>query len=80
MPPLERKEKPLEEKQPRCPHCGARPCQMFVKIVGFGPQLIAAVFSCGACEKVLSVAPVNPPEERPEPQPRREPMILVPGA
>ena len=79
MPPIERKEKPLEEKKPRCPYCGSYPCEMFVKIIGFGQQLLAAVFSCGACEKILSVAPVNPPEEPREERVRREPRILVPG-
>lgn len=78
MPPIERKERPLEDKKPRCPHCGIRPCQMFVKIIGFGQQLIAAVFSCGACEKILSVAPVNAPDPEPLPA-KQESSILIPG-
>lgn len=64
---IERRDKPLEEKKPRCPYCGARPCPVFINLVAFG-DAPAAIFCCGVCEKILSVAPVAMLPERVEPE------------
>jgi formate dehydrogenase maturation protein FdhE len=70
---LNHKEKPIEEKKPRCPYCGARPCPIFIAVTQFGSAQ-AVVFSCATCEKILSVAPI----EMPQPEQRREERLVVP--
>jgi hypothetical protein len=47
-----------------------------MNLIGFGQGAMAAVFFCGACEKILSVAPLEPPARMPE-QPASK--ILLPS-
>jgi hypothetical protein len=56
---------------PRCPICAEQPAQLRASQTQFG-NMLAAVFSCGNCGAILSVAPVGMVE--PE-----KPRIVVPG-
>jgi len=70
--------KPNDPKEPKCPHCGAQPCIIGMKMISFGPNAVAAVFMCSLCDNVLSVAPL--PEIQPAPPlpGRRSSLVLVP--
>lgn len=65
--------KPPERKAkgPKCPHCGFQPALVYAVQTQFG-RMVSAVFSCQACDAILSVAPVAMAE--PE-----TPRIVVPG-
>jgi hypothetical protein len=56
---------------PKCPCCGSQPAQLTATQSQFG-NMVAAVFSCFACDAILGIAPVA--MMQPE-----KPRILVPG-
>jgi transcription elongation factor Elf1 len=64
---IKRPETPVEQKKPRCPHCGVRPVVIFISVIQFGSGAQAVVFACSNCEKVLSVAPIETTRATPEP-------------
>lgn len=72
--PIDRIEKPPEKKMARCPHCHCRPCNIAMNLIAFPGETFAVVFFCGKCEKILSVAPIEPTRQ----PPRQESPILLP--
>jgi len=56
---------------PKCPYCNVQPAQLRASQTQFG-NMIAAVFTCFACDAILSVAPVGMQEAE-------KPRIVVPG-
>jgi DNA-directed RNA polymerase subunit M/transcription elongation factor TFIIS len=56
---------------PKCPNCGFQPAQVYATQTQFG-RMIAAVFSCSACDAILSVSPIAMTEPD-------KPRIIVPG-
>jgi len=46
-----------KQGMPVCPWCQADPCTLISIPCGMG-DMLAAVFACGSCRKILSVAPV----------------------
>lgn len=75
MPPIPRPEKPIEDQKPRCPYCGMRPCRVAMRLVAFA-DAPAAIFFCGNCEKILTVAPI--PQVPAAPPQRDDSRILIP--
>jgi hypothetical protein len=51
-------EQQTAQQLPECPYCGQQPCQVGLRVIGFGMETMAAIFFCGGCEKILSVAPL----------------------
>ena len=58
-------------RAPKCPICACQPAQLRASQTQFG-NMLAAVFSCGNCDAILSVAPVGMAESE-------KPRIVVPG-
>lgn len=63
---------PVELKGPRCPYCFAQPAMLRTSQVEIGTML-AAIFCCGNCESILSIAPVA------FKNPQQQPSIIIPG-
>lgn len=45
----------------KCPHCDAQPCNVGIAFISFDRTSHAAVFICGACQKILGVSAMQPP-------------------
>jgi hypothetical protein len=61
--------------KPRCPYCGDRPVNVVMNLIQFG-NAPAAMFFCGKCEKVLSVAPLPMVPGPPQPQERPSSLFI----
>ena len=74
-----RDSKPDDPKEPKCPHCDVQPCVVGMRIISFGgPDAMAAVFMCGSCDRILSVAPLPRIQPAPVPPERRSSLVVVP--
>ena len=71
-----KKPEPSKLVMPRCPYCKARPCNLGMNLVGFGPVPVA-VFICSKCEKVLSCSIVPPEPLRSEEPPKTR--LIIPN-
>lgn len=67
---------PTTERQPRCPYCRVRPCQIYMKLASFNGA-VAVIFACGKCDKIISVAPV-PTDGREQNMERRHGGLVLP--
>lgn len=65
---------PSIQNMPVCPYCEANPCVIMATLIGLGP-VVAGVFHCSACHKVLGVSPV--PSARQEPDLRDYKLIVT---
>jgi hypothetical protein len=71
--PPENGQPPKKDVKPRCPHCSARPVNVVMNFIQFG-NAQAAMFFCGKCEKVISIAPL--PMNPQPPKPQRSPLEI----
>ena len=68
---------PEKPRIPRCPHCSARPCELYLQEAAFGPVPVA-VFCCKKCDRIISVALIPlMPQQRSSQQ--RSGLILPPN-
>ena len=73
-------EMPAPEKKriPRCPHCSARPCEMYLQEAAFGPVPVA-VFCCKKCDRIISVCLIPLVSQPQQVRQQRSGLILPPN-
>jgi len=68
--------RPKQQGMPVCPHCLVDPCTLISVPCGMG-EMLACVFACGACRKIISVAPVAISGNPVVPTRQSEPSMIV---